>query len=247
MRVLAAIDLRGGAAVQLVGGRPSDERVRLDDVTGLVRRWERSFAGLHVVDLDAALEDGDNGAVVREIVLRSSVPVQVGGGLRDDDAVQRALDLGAARAIVGTRGVDDPDWLARLARRLPHRLILAADVRDDVVLRRGWTDRSALTLTELLERVAGLPLAGVLVTDVGREGGMAGVDAALFARAAALTTHRLVAAGGIGDLDDLRRLAATGVDAAVVGMALYTGAIEPDTVAREFPQARRDLRCSEPR
>lgn len=236
MRVHAAIDLRGGAAVQLVGGRPETERVRLPDPAALARRWSPSFAGLHVVDLDAALGSGSNATAVAAILAATDRPVQVGGGLRDDDAVAATLAGGARRTIVGTRAVDDAAWLERLARRWPGRIVVAADVRDGAVLRRGWTATAAVGFDDLLARLAALPLAAVLVTDVGREGALGGADVDLFARLAAATPHPLIAAGGIATLDDLCRLRDRGVAEAVLGMALYTGAITPEAVRATFTE-----------
>lgn len=234
MKVWGAIDLKDRAAVQLVGGRPEDERVRVTDIDALLDRWSAAFAGVHVIDLDAALGTGDNARLVERLAGRATVPLQVGGGLRDDDAVERVFALGATRAIVGTRALDDGPWLARLAARWPGRVVLAADQRDGRVLRRGWTDATELRLDALLDEVSALPLAAVLVTDVAREGALGGADAGAFGALARACAHPLIAAGGIASLDDLRALRDAGVAEAVVGMAAYTGAIDPEAVAREF-------------
>ena len=237
MIAYAAIDLKGGRVVQLVGGRPEDERVSLPDPVAVARQWtELGFRALHVVDLDAALGTGSNREAIREILAAVDAPVQVGGGVRDDDAARTLLEAGAARVVVGTRGVEDPDWLAALAERWPGRIVLAADIRDGRVVTRGWTETTALEATELLARIDPLPLAGVLVTDVSREGRMLGADADRFATLAAATRHPLIASGGIKNIDDLRALAARGVAGCVLGMALYTGAVDPRAIAREFAQ-----------
>lgn len=239
MRVWGAIDLRDGAAVQLVGGALDAERVRVTDIETLVDRWSACFGGIHVVDLDAALGRGANRATIGEILARAGAPVQLGGGVRDDVAVTRALaPAGApavARVVVGTRAIDDPRWLEEIATRFPDRIVLAADQRDGVVLRRGWTAASGMGVEALLERVADMPLAAVLVTDVGREGRLGGVDADAFAALARLCPRPLIAAGGIASLDDMRALRDAGIAEAVVGMAAYTGAIVAEDVAREFP------------
>ena len=234
MRVWGAIDLRAGAAVQLVGGRPETERVRVTDVDALLDRWASAFGAVHIVDLDAALGTGDNGALIERLVARTTVPLQVGGGLRTTDAVERVLGLGAARVIVGTRALDDRAWLADLAERWPGCIVLAADQRAGRVLRRGWAESIDRTVTELLADVATLPLAAVLVTDVGREGRLGGVDAPAFGELARASAHPLIAAGGIRDLDDLGALRAAGVAEAVVGMAAYTGALDPERLRADF-------------
>lgn len=228
MIVHAALDLRDGLVVQWVGGRPETERVALPDPAAVARRWaDAGFPALHIVDLDAALGRGSNAASARAILDDTDVPVQVGGGIRDDDAVATWLDAGAARVVVGTRAVEDPDWVEALARRHPDRIVVAADMRDGQVLSRGWTEDAGLAVADLLARLEPLPLAGVLVTDVGREGQMAGADIDAFRALAGATRHPLQASGGIRDSADVAALADAGVHAAVLGMALYTGAIDP--------------------
>lgn len=230
-----AIDLRRGRAVQLVGGRPDHERVSLDDPLAVAERWVSiGFRALHVVDLDAALGEGDNRAIIETLIRDTGVPVQVGGGIRDDAAADALIDAGAARVIAGTRAVEDPDWLFNMASRHPSRVIVAADVRDGHVLTRGWTVSSAMRIEAFLRTLDAAPIAGVLVTDVGREGRLTGSDATAFASFARACAHPLVAAGGIAALEDLRALDRAGAAGAVLGMALYTGAIDGAAVAREF-------------
>lgn len=232
-----AIDLRGGRAVQLVGGRPDHEHVSLADPVAVAARWVSiGFRALHVVDLDAALGDGDNRAVIETLIRDAGVPVRVGGGIRDDGAADALLDAGADRVIVGTRAVEDAEWLRGLAQRHASRVVVAADVRDGHVLTRGWTATSGTPVDAFLRSLDALPIAGVLVTDVGREGRMTGSDAAAFAGLARASTHPLVAAGGIAAIDDLRALDRAGAAGAVLGMALYTGAVDGAAVAREFGQ-----------
>jgi phosphoribosylformimino-5-aminoimidazole carboxamide ribotide isomerase len=235
MRLYPAIDLRGGRAVQLVGGVPGSERVSLPDPIAVAERWiEVGFRALHLVDLDAALGEGDNQDAIGALLAAAQVPVQVGGGVRDDAAAARLLDAGAARLIAGTRAVEDPAWIAALAERWPGRVCVAADTRDGRVVTRGWTAGGRLEPAALLARLDTLPLAAVLVTDVSREGQLRGIDADHFATLAAATRHPLVAAGGITSLDDLRALDAAGVAGAVVGMALDTGAIDARAALQEF-------------
>ena len=230
-----AIDLRGGRAVQLVGGNPADERIGLPDPLDTARAWVAAgFATLHVVDLDAALGDGDNRSLIAELIRGVDAHVQVGGGVRDDAAADALVEAGALRVIVGTRAIEDHAWLECLARRLPHRIVVAADVRQDAVLVRGWTRESGVAVSQFLARLEQLPLAGILVTDVAREGRMSGVDAPRFRTLVRTTPHALIAAGGIASIADLRALADAGVAGAVLGMALYTGGIDGVAAAREF-------------
>jgi phosphoribosylformimino-5-aminoimidazole carboxamide ribotide isomerase len=235
MIAVPAVDLRDGACVQLVGGDYDAERVRLDDPLAVARRWrDAGFARLHVVDLDAATGRGDNAAAVAALLAQGGAEIQVGGGVRDDARLDALLPAGAARIVCGTRAVEDPAWLAAAAARHPGRVVVAADVRGREVATRGWAGRSGRDVFRLLDALAPLPLAGLLVTAVHREGRMAGPDLSLVRALAARTRIPLLASGGIGGVDDLRRLQEAGAAEAVVGMALYTGALDPRAVAEEF-------------
>lgn len=235
MIAVPAVDLRGGRCVQLVGGRPEDERISLPDPVAVARRWwEAGFRSLHVVDLDAALGDGHNRAGVRALAKATPATVQVGGGLRDEAAVAEVLKAGARRAVVGTRALADRAWLEAVAERHPERLMVAADVRNGQVLTRGWTESTDQEVTELLEGLDDLPLAGILCTDVGREGRMRGIDPDAAAGIISATRHPVWISGGIASMDDLRALEDAGARGAVLGMALYSGALDAGEVAAAY-------------
>jgi phosphoribosylformimino-5-aminoimidazole carboxamide ribotide isomerase len=236
MIIYAAIDLRESRVVQLVGGSPAEERVSLPDAAAVARDWVRlGFTALHVVDLDAALGLGSNAAVVEAVIAASGeAHVQVGGGVRTTERVQHLLESGATTVVVGTRGVTDGQWLEEIATRWPDRVVLAADVRGDDVVVRGWTASAGMSVDALLGGIAALPLAGVLVTDVAREGRMSGADTERFRHLADISPHPVLASGGIAGPADLAALSAAGLAGAVVGMALYTGALDPVAVAREY-------------
>lgn len=236
MIAYAALDLRGGRVVQLVGGRPDDERISLPRPADVARRWiDAGFAALHVVDLDAAFGSGDNDGSISDILAAAgTVPVQVGGGVRTDDRAAALLDRGAARVVIGTRAVEDSDWRMALAERFPGRVVIAADVRGEQVVVRGWTAGAGMAADVLLRSLDPLPLAGVLVTDVDREGSMCGADAPRFARLSRATGHALIASGGVANTRDLYALRAAGAAGVVLGMALYSGALDAPSLAREF-------------
>jgi phosphoribosylformimino-5-aminoimidazole carboxamide ribotide isomerase len=237
MIAFAAIDLRGTRVVQLVGGNTDDERVSLPDAAAVARDWVRiGFTALHVVDLDAALGLGSSAAAIDSVIAASGdARVQVGGGVRTSERVQELLESGAATVVVGTRGVIDRTWLDEIAAHWPDRIVLAADVRGTDVVVHGWTARAGMTIDELLGGIADFPLAGVLVTDVAREGSMSGADTEGFRRLASASPHPVLASGGIASAADLAALSRAGVAGAVVGMALYTGALDAAAVAREYP------------
>lgn len=236
MIAIPAVDLREGACVQLVGGEYTQERVRLADPIGVAREWSRlGFARLHVVDLDAALGRGSNASLVQLLLREHMADTQVGGGLRSTEAVHEMLEAGARYAIVGTRALEDLDWLAELAHEAPGTLIVAADVRERRVTTQGWQRTLRTDVLDVVEELNALPLAGLLVTAVHREGRMEGTDLPLMEDVAEAAAFPVIAAGGISSMRDLYALEERGVAAAVIGMALYTGALDPRTVAEEFP------------
>ena len=159
MIAIPALDLREGACVQLVGGEYAQERVRLGDPLGVAREWAwHGFRRLHVVDLDAALGRGSNREIVRDLLREQLAEVQVGGGLRTEDAVRDVLDEGARYAIVGTRALEDMDWLAELAHDNPGEIIVAADVRERRITTRGWQQTLPRNIIDVVEELNALPL-----------------------------------------------------------------------------------------
>lgn len=235
MIAIPAVDLRDGACVQLVGGSYAREAVRLDNPLEVARGWVRTgFQRLHVVDLDAATARGDNSAIVHDILGEVPANIQVGGGVRSGDTVERLLGEGAQWVMLGTRALEEPEWLAGTASAFPNQLIVAADVRERQVVTRGWTRTLARTVLDVVERLNEVPLGGVLVTAVHREGQLAGTDLFLMEDVAELSVHPVIASGGISTMNDLRELADRGIAAAVIGMALYTGALDARAVAEEF-------------
>jgi phosphoribosylformimino-5-aminoimidazole carboxamide ribotide isomerase len=235
MIAIPAVDLRAGACVQLVGGDYAAERVRLDDPLGVARGWARyGFRRLHVVDLDAATGRGDNLEVVREIVREGGLPVQMGGGVRSAERIEELLADGVEHAVVGTRALEDPDWLDEMAHRFPGELVVAADVRERLVVTRGWARTLRRTILDVVDDLNALPLAGLLVTAVHKEGQMQGPDLPLMEDVAEASEFPVLASGGIASLPDLHALADRGISAAVLGMALYTGALDPWATAEEF-------------
>jgi phosphoribosylformimino-5-aminoimidazole carboxamide ribotide isomerase len=235
MIAIPAIDLRDGACVQLVGGSYAHEAVRLDNPIEVARGWMRAgFQRMHLVDLDAATGRGDNASIVRDILDDVPASIQVGGGIRSGDTIERLLQEGASSVVLGTRALEEPEWLAGTASTFPGQLIVAADVRERRVVTRGWTRTLSRSVLDVVEQLNDIPLGGVLVTAVHREGQLAGTDLFLMEDVAELSAHPVIASGGISTVGDLRELADRGIAAAVIGMALYTGALDARSVAEEF-------------
>jgi phosphoribosylformimino-5-aminoimidazole carboxamide ribotide isomerase len=203
----------------------------------VARSWEEyGFQHLHVVDLDAALGRGSNQELVRTILGQTELDVQVGGGVRDGDAIERLLADGARRVVVGTKALEDQDWLDEIANRFPGEVVVAADVRERRVVTHGWERTLTRNVIDVIEELNAFPLAGVLVTAVHREGQMQGTDLPLMEDAVEASNVPVYASGGVSNVNDLRALADRGVTATVIGMALYTGALDARLVAEEFAE-----------
>jgi phosphoribosylformimino-5-aminoimidazole carboxamide ribotide isomerase len=232
---IPALDLREGACVQLVGGDYRAERVRRDDPAAVLEEWVRcGFVRAHLIDLDAATERGSNASLVGTLIGATALEVQVGGGVRTLQHVQTLIEAGARYVVLGTRALEDPTWLAEVTHAFPGKMIVAADVRDRAVVSHGWQRTLSRELVDIISELNELPLAGVLVTAVHREGRMQGPDLVLAEDVAAACAWPTYVAGGIRSLSDLNALAQRGVAGAIIGMALYTGALDPRAVAQEF-------------
>ena len=228
MIVIPALDLRDGASVQLVGGSYSEERIRLSDPTAVAASWASfGFSMLHVVDLDAATGAGTNGAIVESIIRQTPVRVNVGGGIRTSDRIAELLDIGAHWIVVGTRALEDRRWIESEAARFPGRLVVATDIRRGRLAVRGWRESIALDVFETVQALGTLPLAALLVTAIDVEGTLNGPDLELIEQIVAVSAVPVIASGGIGSASDLQAVASKGAFASVVGMALYSGAIDP--------------------
>jgi phosphoribosylformimino-5-aminoimidazole carboxamide ribotide isomerase len=228
--VIPAIDLQGGRCVRLVEGRVDSATVVGEDPVAMAQRWaERGARRLHVVDLDGAFAGAPrHAAVVRAMVAAlPAVPVEVGGGLRDLETVAATLGTGARWAVLGTTAALDAAVLEAACARWPGRILVGVDAVDGRVAVRGWTDVLPLSAPELASRAAAAGAAGVIYTDIRRDGTERGPNLEATAALAAATPVPVIASGGVGGLDDLVRLAAIpNVIGAIVGRALYTGAVD---------------------
>jgi phosphoribosylformimino-5-aminoimidazole carboxamide ribotide isomerase len=235
MQVIPAIDLRDGACVQLVGGSYAYERVRIADPFAVAAGWAAAgFKRIHVVDLDAATGRGSNRETVKQLLSVNGMSLQCGGGVRDLESIEELFDAGASEVVLGTKAIEERDWLEQAAALYPNKLIVAADARARKVTTRGWSQTLSVDVTTFVEELNRLPLAAVLVTAIDWEGRMEGTDLVLMRELAALSRVPLQASGGVGTLADLRDLAEAGVSATIVGMALYTGALETSAIIEEF-------------
>jgi phosphoribosylanthranilate isomerase len=230
--VIPAIDLRGGRCVRLLRGDHDAETVVAEDPLEVGRRFEGAGAPwLHVVDLDAAAGSGSNRGLVRELCRRVGTPVQLGGGLRSIEAVERALRDGAERAILGTAAALEPELVAEAVRRFGDRVVVALDVLDGRLRTHGWREPGP-PLDAALQRLEAVGPARYLVTSIARDGAMEGPDLDLYRRMVRLTVRPLIASGGVRTADDVRALSEVRLEAVVVGRALYVGTLDLTEVVR---------------
>jgi phosphoribosylformimino-5-aminoimidazole carboxamide ribotide isomerase len=235
MNVIPAVDIKGGKSVQLVGGKPGTERAEIEDVTGLARRWQSDGAEMiHIIDLDSAMGVGNNEELIENVVGALSVPVQVGGGIRTAAKVHRLFEIGCERVIIGTRAIQERSFVEELANQYSDGVVVALDSAADQVLIKGWQESSGKDIFSVAKDLESLPIWGFLYTNVDVEGRLQGINPAPISRLIKATSKPVIVSGGITTRADLELLRGMGVDAVVVGMAIYTGAINFKKVVREF-------------
>jgi 1-(5-phosphoribosyl)-5-[(5-phosphoribosylamino)methylideneamino] imidazole-4-carboxamide isomerase/N-(5'phosphoribosyl)anthranilate isomerase len=226
LTLLPAVDVAGGQAVRLVQGAAGSETGYGDPLEAALA-WQNDGAEwVHLVDLDAAFGRGSNAGLLAEVVGRLDVQVELSGGIRDDESLNRALATGAARVNIGTAALEDPQWCDRVAAEYGDRVAIGLDVRGRTLSARGWT-RDGGDLFEVLERLDKAGAARYVVTDITKDGMMRGPNLDLLRDVCARTTRPVIASGGVSTLDDLRALATlepAGVEGVIAGKALYAGA-----------------------
>ncbi len=225
MEIIPAIDIKDGRCVRLYQGDFRQVTVYDDDPVAVAQRWVSEGAQrLHLVDLDGArIGMPIHTDIIHAIVQSAGVPVQLGGGLRNIEAIERALELGVQRVIVGTAAVRDPDLIAYLVQRFGDAIAVAIDARNGMATTAGWTETAAISAVDLLERMATLGVRRIIYTDISRDGTLSEPNVAATGALVRPGGPAIIASGGISAIDHLRRLAAVGVEGAIVGRALYTG------------------------
>jgi phosphoribosylformimino-5-aminoimidazole carboxamide ribotide isomerase len=223
VQIFPAIDIRGGQCVRLRQGDFDQETVFGADPAAMARAWVSQGADiLHIVDLDGA-KDGKpvNGASVRAIVKTSGVACQLGGGVRSEADIAEVLSWGIQRVVIGTKALQAPAWLAGMARKFPNTIVLGIDAKNGRVATHGWLDVSEQSALDLARALDGLPLAGLVYTDISRDGMLEGANVAAMEEMCAATRLPVIASGGVTTLEDIRRLAALPLAGCIVGRALY--------------------------
>lgn len=227
MQLIPAIDLMNGKIVRLTHGDPKTAKV-YDQFGGPVetaKKWQKEGATkLHIIDLDAALGMGNNLSVIAEIAENVDLPIQVGGGIRNIAAVTKVLKLGVSQVILGALAFSDPKAVTQIQQEFGAKsVIVALDNRDGKVMVEGWKTATALGMKEALEKFAALGVKAFLVTSITKDGTLSGPDLDTLREACQYPDVEVIAAGGIGGLNDLAALKRVGVEGAVIGKALYEG------------------------
>ena len=225
--------------MRLRQGDYAQETVYDEDPADAARRWvEQGARSLHIVDLDGARQGRPaNSATIRRMVAAAAVPCQLGGGLRCGDHVREALDWGIERVVIGTRALEDREWFGRLCRRHPGRILLGIDAKNGLAATDGWQATSAVTALELARRFQDLPLAGLVCTDISRDGMLEGPNLAALAELVAAAAVPVIASGGMTTVEDIRRVRQAGAAGCIIGRALYEGRLN---LAAAMAAAERD-------
>ena len=230
MLVIPAIDLKDGRCVRLRQGDLQQETVYSDDPAAMAMHWQQLGAGLlHLVDLNGAV-DGQprNLSNIERILTTVSIPVQLGGGIRSIETVRRYVSSGVHRVVLGTSALSNSTFLGQACKEFPERIIVGIDARDGKVAVHGWTHVSETSVMDLVQQLAGYPLAGIIYTDIAKDGMLAGPNLEALRDMVHSSHVPIIASGGITCLDDLRAIQSLGswIAGAIVGKALYDGKID---------------------
>jgi len=224
--LLPAVDVKDGQAVRLVQGALENETKYGDPLDAALDFQNAGAEWIHLVDLDAAFGIGSNAELLAEVVGALDVKVELSGGIRDNESLERALATGCARINLGTAALENPDWTAQVIAKHGEKIAVGLDVRGHTLAARGWTTEGG-NLFETIERLDRDGCARYVLTDVAKDGTLMGPNINLLKEVAAATDRPIIASGGVSslaDLEALRELTGIGVEGSIVGKALYAGA-----------------------
>ena len=228
MNIFPAIDLYGGQAVRLYKGDYQQMTVYDPDPLNTAKKFEAVGAKyLHMVDLEGAKTGGTpNAATIQRIVENTGLFVELGGGIRDMDVIEKYLSIGVKRVILGTAAITGGDFVQRAVEKYGDAIAVGADVRDGFISIKGWTEQSDLTLDQFMEKFQKIGVRTVICTDISRDGAMRGANRALYADLQKRYAMDIIASGGVSTLEDIEALKAMNLYGAIIGKAYYTGAID---------------------
>ena len=231
MIIYPAIDIRGGRCVRLTEGRFDAETVFADDPAEMALKWAGLGAEfLHLVDLDGALAgEGKNVPVIERILQSVSIPVQLGGGIRNLETIEKLLSLGVTRLILGSAAVKNPQLVEEACKKYPGHIAVGIDAKNGDVAIEGWGKGSGVAATELAKQMAAYGVETIIYTDISRDGMLSGVNVEATAALARACGVPIIASGGVASIEDIRRVKAVeadGVQGCIIGKAIYTGAVD---------------------
>lgn len=228
MNIFPAIDLYGGQAVRLYKGDYQQMTVYDPDPLNTAKKFEAAGAKyLHMVDLEGAKTGGTpNAATIKRIVENTGLFVELGGGIRDMDVIEKYLSIGVRRVILGTAAITGGDFVQRAVEKYGDAIAVGADVRDGFISIKGWTEQSDMTLDQFMEKFQKIGVKTVICTDISRDGAMRGTNRALYADLQKKYHMDIIASGGVSTLEDIEALKAMDLYGAIIGKAYYTGAID---------------------
>jgi len=231
MLIIPAVDIKNGQCVRLVQGRKDDETVFSNDPAAMAQKWARAGAELiHVIDLDGAFEKSpQNRNAIQNILQTIDIPIQLGGGIRDEQTAHQFLNMGVQKVIIGTEAIKNPAWVARLARRHPGRVVVGIDARGGLVAIEGWTQTTETKAVDLAKRFEDCGIAAINFTDIHRDGMQTGPNLEETRMLAEAVAIPVVASGGVATIEDIQNLLpleACGVIGVITGKALYSGTLD---------------------
>lgn len=239
MLLFPAIDLMSGQVVRLRQGKAGEKTVYSNNPVEFAQKWAQSGDWLHLVDLDAAFSGtSQNLEAVRKITSSVPVPCELGGGMRSEQAIERAFEAGVARVVIGTRATESVDFVAQMSKRFgPDRIAVGIDAKNGIVSIKGWTESSGLRATDLALRVQEAGAGTIIYTDIATDGMMEGPNFAELENLMGVLRCQLIASGGVSNEQDLHRLAAIpGLYGAIIGKALYEKTVDLSRVAQALKQ-----------
>ncbi|MBI3600296.1 MAG: 1-(5-phosphoribosyl)-5-[(5-phosphoribosylamino)methylideneamino]imidazole-4-carboxamide isomerase [Nitrospinae bacterium] len=230
MLIIPAIDIKGGKCVRLFQGKMEQETVYSDDPVSVAKKWEAEGAEfLHLVDLDGAVEgDPKNKDIISNIIKGIKIPVEVGGGIRNIDSIKEYISIGAQKVVIGTTACENPEFVREACNNFPGKIMVGIDAKNGNVAVRGWKDVTDTRASSLAKRFEGMDVAGIIYTDISRDGTLSGPNIEAIKSFAESINIPVIASGGVSNINDIKSiigLKKDGVTGIIIGKALYSGSV----------------------
>ena len=228
MKIFPAIDLFGGKAVRLFKGDYSNMTVFSDEPTSIAADFQKSGAEfIHIVDLEGAKTgEPKNLSAIKDIIDKTRLFAEVGGGIRSSEVIEKYLSIGVNRVILGTAAVTDEAFLKSAAEKYGDKIAVGVDIKDGYVAIKGWTEKSAYTLFDFCKKLQEIGIKTVICTDISKDGAMQGTNVGLYGELSKKFDLDIIASGGVSSIDDIKRLKALNICGAIIGKSYYIGAID---------------------